>query len=283
MSAGAVSVVIPTIGRPALLLGALESLGECVPKPAEVIVVDQSGDDATGSAVRSVTWTEPKLVGSRGRGRGLAVNEGMRCASGPVVAVFDDDCLVRADWIAVIEDELGKDPEAMISGQVLPHGRPAEAIPSVLTLDRPRDYTGQIRCDVLYAGNMACRREALLSFGGFDERIVPAAEDCDVCYRWLREGRRLRHVPEMVVWHRDWRSAEQLRRHYNGYHRGQGMFYGKHLAGGDPFPLQFLARDLYAAARAAVAAGVRGRPAWPDRRRGVLRNLLPGVWDGIRL
>jgi GT2 family glycosyltransferase len=38
-----------------------------------------------------------------------------------------------------------------------------------------------------------------------------AAEDNDFRYRWLTSGRKVRYEPEMVVWHSDWRTPEELR------------------------------------------------------------------------
>jgi GT2 family glycosyltransferase len=283
VSGAPVSVVIPTVGRPELLRGTLKSLAACEPAPAEILVVDQSTEAISASVVDEFA-VGARVVECNGRGRGRAVNDGLRHARYELAAVVDDDCAVRSDWVAIVVRELSTDPDAIICGQVLPaEGADPRTIPSTLELAVARDYTGEIRGDVLYAGNMACSRNLLLAFGAFDERIVPAAEDCDLCYRWLRSGRRLRHVPELVVWHRDWRTCEQLERHYVGYGHGQGMFYGKHLAAGDLRVLRFLSRDLYAGVRALGAAALRGVPAWADRRRGVLRGLPRGLRDGVRL
>ena len=273
-------MVIPTVGRPDLIRGTLESLAACDPRPDEVLVVDQSAQLV--SAPVAAEFDGVRVIPCRATGRGRAVNDGLRAAAHPIVAVVDDDCAVRADWIAVAARELAAAPEAIVCGQVLPApGGDPRAVPSTIELTEPRDYTGQLRCDVLYAGNMACSREGILAIGAFDERIVPAAEDCDLCYRWLGAGRTLRHVPDLVVWHRDWRTPAELERHYVGYGHGQGMFYGKHLRAGDPRVLRFLARDVYAGARALAAAAIRRVPRWADRRRGVMRGIPRGMWDGF--
>ena len=76
---------------------------------------------------------------------------------------------------------------------------------------RRRDYTGSITSGVLFPANMVFSRDALSEFGGFDERagLMLAAEDNDLCYRWLVDGRSLRYEPELVVWHHDWRSRRR--------------------------------------------------------------------------
>ena len=66
--------------------------------------------------------------------------------------------------------------------------------------------------------------------GGFDEHFVSAAEDCDLCYRWLRAGRSLRYEPGMVVWHDDWRDDAQLDRLHTYYQYWLAFFYAKHRA-----------------------------------------------------
>jgi GT2 family glycosyltransferase len=277
-----VSVVIPTAGRPALLAEVLASLAQCRPRPAEILVASQNASsDAAVVAASGVPGA--RLVPSQGRGIGRAVNDGLRSAKSRTVLVVDDDCIVREDWVAVAQREMSRTPEAIICGRVLPpSGVDPRAVPSTLELDRPRDYSGEIRCDILYRGNMACPREAVLALGGFDETIVPAAEDCDLCYRWLRAGRQLRHVPDLVVWHRDWRTPAQLPALYVGYYHGSGMFYAKHLVAGDLRPLRFVWDDCRGWLRSLAAGVVRDTPRWADPRRGVIPGLPRGLWAGWR-
>jgi GT2 family glycosyltransferase len=277
-----VSVVIPTAGRPALLAEALASLARCRPRPAEIVVASQNASvDAAVVAASGIPTA--RLVPSHGHGIGRAVNDGLRRARSRTVLIVHDDCVVREDWVAVAAREMARTPEAIISGRVLPPpGADPRAVPSTIELDRPRDYTGEIHGGVLYPNNMGCPREAVLAFGGFDEVIVPAAEDCDLCYRWLRARRQLRHVPDLVVWHRDWRTPAELRALYVGYYHGSGMFYAKHLARGDLRPLRFIWDDCGGWLRSLAAALVRDTPRWEDPRRGVIPGLPRGLWTGWR-
>ena len=48
------SVVIATLGRASALAAALESLGACDPRPAEVVVVDGAADDAVRKLVEGL-------------------------------------------------------------------------------------------------------------------------------------------------------------------------------------------------------------------------------------
>jgi GT2 family glycosyltransferase len=274
------SVIIPTIGRPELLTGALASLAACRPRADEVLVVDQSGGTETEEIVRrrmpgAATW-----IPSDGSGIGLALNTGLRAAAHEVVLITNDDCTVADDWVGVALARLAGDPRLIVTGSVLAAGDEAR-VPSTKQDPRPRDYTGSLQDGALFGANMAAGRDALLSFGAFDERIVPSAEDNDLGYRWLRSGRSLRYEPAMRIWHHDWRTPSELRRLYRRYGVGQGMFYAKHLAERDRTMLWFMLRDLRGSGREAARALVKGRRP-PDWCEGTLLGTPVGLGRGLR-
>jgi GT2 family glycosyltransferase len=245
--------------------------------------VDQSEQLASGPIVDEAGMPRACVIASRGRGRGAAVNLGLRHASCPNVLITDDDCTVQSDWVGVADRLMREVPDGIVCGRVLPPpGQDPRLIPSTIQLDSPREYTGQLIAGVLYAGNMACPRDEVVALGGFDERSVPSAEDCDFCYRWLRSGGRLRHHPDLVVWHHAWRTPAQLERLYVDYYRGNGVFYAKHLAARDRGVLGLLLRDCYSGVRGLVGA-LRGVERWTDPRRGALTGLPRGLREGWQL
>ncbi len=80
MSRLAVSVVVPTIGRMAMLEDCLRSILACDPQPDEIVVADQSSH---GAAVEDLARTlSPLIRVVRQPGRGIArnVNLGLRGA-----------------------------------------------------------------------------------------------------------------------------------------------------------------------------------------------------------
>lgn len=276
------SVVIPTVGRADLLDRCLTSIAACRPGPLEVLVVDQS-DGSVADVVRSHAHEGARLVRCAGRGIARGTNLGLREAASAHVLVTHDDCTVARDWIAAGGRHAVASPSAIVTGRVLPGGDPA-AVPSTKTEDAPFDYTGLPFYGVLYPANMLLPRTAVLEVGGFDERpsLEVAAEDNDLCYRWLCAGRPLRYEPELVVTHHDWRSPEALERLYVAYGRGQGAFYAKHLLAGDRRMLRFILSDLGRGLRS-VAGGVRHRrPRWTDERRGLPRGVPAGLVAGAR-
>lgn len=276
-----VSVIVPTLGRPRQLELCLQSLARCSPGAAEIVIVDQSADGDTQQLVLRYADIGARLVASKGIGRGLGVNEGLRAAANELVLVTDDDCTVADSWIRVAVARHAQDPAAIFTGRVLPAGNP-KMVPSTIDAPVARDYSDERHCRALYAGNMAASRSTLLDFGGFDELVVPSSEDNDFCYRWLRARRALKYEPELVVWHHDWRTPEELEQLYLTYARGQGVFYAKHLRRGDLYVLRYLARDLLAGLAGTAARAVRGTPAWLDSRQGILRGLPAGLVAGWR-
>lgn len=277
-----VTVVIPTVGRPDLLRRCVASIVAARPSPAEVLVADQSGDDASRDALGDYSAAGVHVVECAGRGAARAMNAGLSLARHDVVLITNDDCTVDRDWVAVAWRHLLAHPDGIVTGQVRPGG--GGGVPSTKVAEQPHDYTGQIVCGGLYAANMAGDRRAINAFGGFDERhgFVAAAQDNDLCYRWLRAGRELRFEPRMIVWHHDWRTPQQLAARYRDYAVGQGALYAKHLHAGDLRILRFLVRDLYYGLRYMAARIVRRRPSWRDERSGILAGLPRGILGGLR-
>jgi GT2 family glycosyltransferase len=256
----------------------------CRPAAAEVVVVDQSGGPDVRALLGRLEDGRLRHVVSDGRGIALATNTGARVASSDVVLVTHDDCTVAADWVGAAVEAMAEVPNGMVSGRVLPVGEDPEAVPSIRTETEPEDLTGTPSKGALWPANMAVRRTHLLEVGGFDERpsLRLAAEDNDLCYRWITEGRPFRYVPAMVVWHHDWRSPEQLRATYVTYAKGQGAFYAKHLHAGDRRVLRFLLSDLALGVRSHVGGLVHRRPAWRDPRRAFVVWLPIGFAAGWR-
>ncbi len=269
-SAAPVSVVIPTIGRCDLIRRTLESVIACEPPAGEVLVVDQGGGSVR-DVVESLRDHGVRYLGSpAGRtGPSAALNDGLRAAAFDTVLVTHDDARVDREWVGVAHRLATSAPGCIFTGRVLPDGG-TSSVPSTKTDTVPRDYTGEARCDALYHASAVFPRTAVLGIGGFDERLRLAAEDNDLCYRWLRAGGCLRYEPELLVWHADWRPPDLMGALYARYGQGQGQFYAKHLRRRDWSILRFLAWDLRG-----LGAAVRDAAA-----RSYLRGVIRGTLDG---
>jgi GT2 family glycosyltransferase len=273
-----VSVIVRTIGRPALLAQLLESLAACDPLPAEIVVVDQSRAPETGQVVARHVAIGARTVVCDRRGRSLAANVGIAEARHAIVLLTDDDCLVAPDWVGVGYERLAGHPDLCLCGRLLPLGDP-RAVPSRLERREPADWTGRPLEVNLLASNMGCHRDAAGEVG-FDEGLH-AMEDWDFGVRWLRRGRRLHYEPRLLAYHDDWREPEDVERAWVEYGEGCGLFYAKLLRRGDPLALSFALRDLQAGA-AALGARLLYGPRWWDGRLGVVRGMARGLAAGLR-
>ena len=280
-SAAAVTVVLPTIGRPELVRSCLDSLARCDPRAGEILVIDSSNDDDVADVVAGFARAGARRIGCPTLGLGSAFNVGLQEAQHEIVLLTNDDCTVEPSWVERGLHHASRDPSTIVTGRVRPQGDPA-VVPS--TNDDPvgREYSREVAF-VLYTQSMALHRTVLLEFGGFDGRIRPSAEDNDLSYRWLRAGMRIRYEPDFVVWHHDWRSREQLERLYIDYGIGQGMVYGKHLRRGDLVVARYVAGAVATGLRGLLARMIRRRRrSPPDPRLGFLRGLPVGLVRGWR-
>jgi glycosyltransferase involved in cell wall biosynthesis len=86
-----VSVVVPTVNRPALLLFALDSIARQTCRPYEVIVVVDGPDDETLNRVRQAHPSVRLLQLKAPSGSAVARNYGAQNAQGAWIAYLDDD------------------------------------------------------------------------------------------------------------------------------------------------------------------------------------------------
>lgn len=235
-----VSVVVCTRERPDDLRRCLASILACDPAPDEVIVVDNApSDDATEAAARA----HPRVVYLREPRPGLsnARNEGVRAASGAVVAFTDDDVEVPRDWIARIAAPFADPEVACVTGFVIPGQLETEAAclfefeiggfgHEVVRRRFDADYLrrGWWRSPEVWkigaGANMAIRRAAFAEVGLFDPRLGAGAsgcsEDSELWFRLLRAGRICRYDPAVVVYHHHRADRAALARQLRAYARG---------------------------------------------------------------
>lgn len=130
----AVSVVIPTIGRPSLRTAVESALGQSSP-PAEVIVVldaDCEPDLPESSAIRV-------LRTSGGVGPSSAKHLGIESANGDIIALLDDDDSWRKDKLAIQLAAAPPGDEWIMSSRFAIHVEGREPVIGPRTLIRPAE------------------------------------------------------------------------------------------------------------------------------------------------
>jgi GT2 family glycosyltransferase len=170
----AVSVVVPTCGRPELLRRCVAALEAQTLDPAayEIIVVDDSASRRGPAAARNIGW---------------------RRAQAPIIAFTDDDTVPDRDWLANGLAAFAPGVDA-ISGRIV---MPVSAPPT----DYERNEQGLERAEFVTA-NCFVRRSALERLGGFDETFrLPWREDADLQFRLLEAGYRIGRAPAALVVH----------------------------------------------------------------------------------
>jgi N-acetylglucosaminyl-diphospho-decaprenol L-rhamnosyltransferase len=206
-----VSVIIPTHNKVVDLGRCLEAvLGQQLDGSFEVLVCDDGSTDETGERMEAWSSSEPRLRYFRqpNRGPAAARNLGIRHARAPLVAMIDDDTIPDPGWLRKLVEAARRPGAVAAEGRVTP-GRPLSPAETAPVNDAGGVY---LTC------NLACRRDALLEVGGFDERFPYAAfEDCDLAAK-LGEHGEIVWAPEAVVVHPPraltWRATVRRLRHW---------------------------------------------------------------------
>ena len=281
----AVTVLICSRERPAMLSETVASVLAGTSVPRELLVVDQSAQaHAELARMDAVRGCAIRYEHSRSSGLSRARNIGLRAASSDVVVLIDDDMFVEGDWL---ERLVGAPPGAreVLTGRVLaaPSEGAAGAVPDAALVTRATAevYRGRQPTDVVPGANVALHRATVLAIGGYDERLgagtrFASADDNDIGLRLLDAGCEVRHVPEAVVLHRAWRTDRQRARMRWDYGRGKGAFYVKHMSRADPWARRRMTADAGMRLRAMLCAAPRD----PGRAAGhaiYLAGMLAGA------
>lgn len=246
-----VSVVCCTRDRPDRLAECLDSLDVArrdAGSGVEVLVVDNApATNATRALVDS--RDDVNYVLEPRPGLDFARNRAVSASTKDIVAFVDDDVEVDSQWLAELRRTFVEHPDAgCVTGQVLPY-----EIQSTAQLRfelrggfrrefKLRRYQGPtdpenplfpFGAGILGAGcNMAYRRSALESIGGFDDALdtgppLPGGGDLDAFFRVLRAGMALVYEPRSIVRHKHRRDHAALRHQYYTWGSGFLAFLAK--------------------------------------------------------
>jgi cellulose synthase/poly-beta-1,6-N-acetylglucosamine synthase-like glycosyltransferase len=190
---------------------------------SEVIVVDASDGRLDYTRVRyeaDVRWVQFKPMPGVRVSIPHQRNAGVQAAHGEIIVFTDAGCLPEQQWLERLITPLFQD-EYITAGLTL-------AAPGSTDLyDRGAHEALQSRylteCSTI---NLAFRREAFKTIGGFDESFAYGS-DIDFTWRLVEAGYRIRGVSNAIVRH-DWGGWQrQLRRSYV-YGKARMRLYRKH-------------------------------------------------------
>lgn len=302
-----ISVIIPVKDRPLELERAIRALLCQTLLPLEIVVVDQTADDAceqaarrvfaetTGGLTRLAYHHEPGLSGLT-----EARNYGLSVAEGRLIVYSDDDAQLASDGLESFSRIFAEHQEIEAVGGVMTnYSRPSltmrvfrrlfylgpffdERQPVYWNL-RSLPDSSLIPTAKLTGAMMAFRREVLERVGGFDKRFCGASvsEDVEIIQRIIRLANRTNSVvlaPAVKVVHGSlggWRGKDrtiefQLISHHYLLHKNLGEDPLNHLR------YWWMAIGLFVGA---LISGVRRRTFQP------LRSYFAGlkcIWNGYR-
>jgi glycosyltransferase involved in cell wall biosynthesis len=217
-----VTGLVCTRNRPDSLIRTVRSL-LASEDDVELVVMDQSDGDESEEALASLRVdSRLRYVRSSARGKGAALNEGLRLAKGSVVVCTDDDCEAPPDWLHDMGRVMEAQPRAAIvfcNVTAQPHDRTLGYVPAYeRTEDRRLRSLSDIRGGLGLGAGMALRRDAVLAFGGFDETFGPGSrfrsgDDWDISIRALLRGWQVYDTSSVAVVHYGFRTMAEGREH----------------------------------------------------------------------
>lgn len=211
MTPSLISIVVITRNRVHIIDTCLRHILAQEGAPFEVIVVDASDYEETEELMARYPQVQYLHIENATNQMPRSRNEGIRMASGEVIAFVDDDSLVQPGWLQSLASHYADPSVGGAGGLVLAPGeQPRQG--GVVGRMRPRgtplgDFTvltpGPVRVEHLMGCNMSFLREALVSLGGFDCRYNGSnfREDTDMCVRVRRAGYGLVYDPKACVVH----------------------------------------------------------------------------------
>ena len=208
------------------------------------------------------------------QGKSFAVNTGVDIAHGNLLAFTDDDCRPEPTWVQDVVDCFQRWGADGLGGRILPEW--SSPPPAWLATDRHLWTSLAILDDRtvrrvelgpwqrehgfrVWGANMAFRRSAFETAGGFDTRVGPRGkkkcshEDIEFVRKIVETGKVVVYDPAPTVRH--WVGPERLRKSFfrrHSFYYGEGSAFrtgppkGRHIVGIPPFLVRAFARNVVA-------------------------------------
>lgn len=185
-----VAVIIPVYQGESFLAKTLQSVACQTILPRELIVIDDGSTDATGDIVESFikAHTELSVLFLRNphQGPGAARNAGIMAADSDWIAFLDSDDHWFPDKLKKMYAATKANPECnfFCHNEAIKHLDNSEAVVNYgygFSYDKPLGKQLYLK-NFFSTSAVVCRRELLLKFGGFDQKLK-SAQDYEL---WLR-------------------------------------------------------------------------------------------------
>ncbi len=240
-----ISVVVATYNAARTLDDCLSSLLDLRYPDYEVIVVNDGSTDGSDSIIRRYPF---KAITTQNQGVSAARNEGLRAATGEIIAYIDSDARADPDWLSYLASTYLESDVVGVGG---PNLVPDEDDWVAKCVYRSPGGPTQVMLDDRSAEhipgcNMSFRKWVLEEIGGFDPIFTKAADDVDICWRLLERGYRIGFSPSAIVWHHRRPSIKAYWRQQAGYGESEVLLERKHPNKFNPWGHTCWAGRIYA-------------------------------------
>lgn len=202
----AISVVIPTHERAALLERSLRSLREQTLQRSrfEVVVVDDGSSDETASVCERLAGElELRYFRIENSGISAAKNLGLFASTAPLVLWFDDDDIADPRLLGEHLEAHREHPQENLAVlgyttwapelEITPLMEYVTDIGQQLFFYRDLKDGQMLDYTFFWGGRSSCKRSFLVQHGSFDQEL-PAMEDVELGFRLSRHGFEVLHV-----------------------------------------------------------------------------------------
>lgn len=228
------SIIIPLYNRPQEIKELLATLTKQTYTQFEVLVIeDGSVNDAKDIVASYVNQLDIRYFVKQNEGQGFTRNFGFERAKGDYFVIFDSDCLIPSDYLAIVKDYL-------FEHQLDAYGGPDAAHESFTPVQKAISYamtspftTGGIRGNKKHVGqfhprsfNMGVSREVWEKVGGFI--LTRLGEDIEYSIRIHENGFKIGLILAAKVYHKRRTSFAQFYKQLHFFGRARINIY-KHF------------------------------------------------------
>jgi len=223
-----VSVIVCAYNAADTLDDNLQSLEKLTYPHYEIVLVNDGSKDRTSEIAKQ--HPRVRVIDTPNQGLSAARNVGLAEATGEIVAYTDADTRVDPDWLTfLVQPFLTSD----VVGSGGPNVVPPDDPPIAQCIARAPGGPTHVLLDDRIAEhvpgcNMAFRRDALLSIGGFNPIYLRAGDDVDVCWRLQARGWKIGFAASALVWHHHRASVKAYWRQQLGYGEGEKWLMAHH-------------------------------------------------------
>ncbi len=226
-----VSVVICAYNAASCIQKIFDSLKKQSFTDFEIVVANDGSTDATAEIARK---NGARVIDMEHQGLSAARNVGITNSKADIVAIIDADCYASPNWVEEIYNQIHTKGETVVTGNTkIPHstflgdcisglGYPGGAH---LGFENMWHVSKEGYTDHLAGGNCAFKKETILGFGAFNEKLTITGDDVYLSMKVLENGLKIKYNSQMIMYHKPRKDLKTfLHWHYT---RGRGSYFFK--------------------------------------------------------